>query len=137
MAQNSSAPKNLVSIFNEHLVEFFDDVQSIFPENLDILTGKNSILAFKKINPALIIRIWATYIASVYSVQIENNDISFFIDKDYSTDLTYATNAEKIMETINRLREPISQMNQSDQLKTMKYIKNLSKLSMMHIKQIS
>lgn len=137
MSQNSSAPKNLVSIFNEHLVEFFDDVQSIFPENLDILTGKNSILAFKKINPALIIRIWATYIASVYAVQIENNDVSFFIDKDYSTDLAYATNAEKIMETINRLREPISQMNQSDQLKTMKYIKNLSKLSMMHIKQIS
>ena len=73
--------KNLISIFNEHLVEFFDDVQTIFPDNVDVLTGKNSILAFRKINPALIIRIWATYIASVYSVQIENNDISFFISK--------------------------------------------------------
>jgi hypothetical protein len=131
------AHKNLVSIFNEHLVEFFDDVQSIFPENVDILTGKNSILAFKKINPALIIRIWATYIASVYSVQIENNDISFFIDKDYSTDLTYTTNADKIMETINRLRDPISKMNPEDQIKTMKYIKNLSKLSMLHVNQQS
>lgn len=131
------AHKNLVSIFNEHLVEFFDDVQSIFPDNLDILTGKNSILAFKKINPALIIRIWATYIASVYTVQIENNDVSFFIDKDYSGDLTYASNAEKIMETINRLREPVSRMNPSDQMKTMKYIKNLSKMSMMHVNQNS
>ena len=131
------AHKNVVSIFNEHLVEFFDDVQSIFPENVDILTGKNSILAFKKINPALIIRIWATYIASVYSVQIENNDISFFIDKDYSTDLTYTTNADKIMETINRLRDPISKMNPEDQIKTMKYIKNLSKLSMLHVNQQS
>jgi hypothetical protein len=131
------AHKNLVSIFNEHLVEFFDDVQSIFPENVDILTGKNSILAFKKINPALIIRIWATYIASVYSAQIENNDISFFIDKDYSTDLTYTTNTDKIMETINRLRDPISKMNPEDQIKTMKYIKNLSKLSMLHVNQQS
>ena len=104
---------------------------------MDILTGKNSILAFKKINPALIIRIWATYIASVYSVQIENNDISFFIDKDYSTDLTYTTNADKIMETINRLRDPISKMNPEDQIKTMKYIKNLSKLSMLHVNQQS
>ena len=124
--------KNLVSIFNEHLVEFFDDVQSIFPDNLDILTSKNSILAFKKINPALIIRIWATYIASVYETQIANNDISFFIDKDYSVDLTYAGNTDKIMETINRLREPISKMNKEDQIKTMKYLKNLSKLSMLH-----
>jgi hypothetical protein len=129
--------KNLISIFNEHLVEFFDDVQTIFPDNVDVLTGKNSILAFRKINPALIIRIWATYIASVYSVQIENNDISFFISKDYSTDLTYTNNAEKIMETINRLREPISRMNPDDQVKTMKYIKNLSKLSIMHVNQQS
>lgn len=129
--------KNLVTIFNEHLVAFFDDVQSIFPENVDILTGKNSILAFRKINPALIIRIWATYIASVYSVQIENNDVSFFLGKDYSDDLTYANNAEKIMETINRLREPISKMTKSDQAKTMKYIKNLSKISMMYVNQNS
>ena len=124
--------KNLVSIFNEHLVEFFDDVQSIFPDNLDILTSKNSILAFKKLNPALIIRIWATYIASVYETQIANNDISFFIDKDYSVDLTYAGNTDKIMETINRLRDPISKMDKEDQIKTMKYLKNLSKLSMLH-----
>jgi hypothetical protein len=127
------AHKNLVSIFNDHLVEFFDDVQRIFPDNVDVLTGKNSILAFKKINPALIIRIWATYIGSVYATQIENNDISFFIGKDYSGDLVYASNAEKIMETINRLRDPVSKMNADEQTKTMKYIKNLSKLSMLHI----
>ena len=130
------ANKNLIHIFNEHLVVFFEDIQSIFPDNLDVLTSKNSLLAFKKINPALIIRIWATYIAAKYSTQIENNDVSFFIGKDYSTDLVYTSNAEKIMETINRLREPIQQMNESDQMKTMKYIKNLSKLSMLHMAQI-
>ena len=127
--------KNLVSVFNEHLVEFFDDVQSLYPDNADILTGKNSILAFKKINPALIIKIWATYIGDVYATQIENNDISFFISKDYSTDLVYATNADKIMEIINRLREPIGNMNTTDQMKTMKYIKNLSKLSITYVQQ--
>ena len=127
------AHKNLVSIFNEHLLEFFDDIQSIFPDNVDVLTSKNSILAFKKINPALIIRIWATYIGSVYATQIENNDISFFIGKDYSGDLVYASNAEKTMEIINRLRDPVSKMNADEQTKTMKYIKNLSKLSMLHI----
>lgn len=126
---------SLVSAFNSHLVDFFEDIQSIFPDNVDILTGKNSILAFKKVNPALIIRIWATYIASVYSEQIENNDISFFIGKDYKDDLVYTSNAENIMAIINRIREPISRMNPQDQIKTMKYIKNLSKLSMMYVSQ--
>jgi hypothetical protein len=102
---------------------------------VDILTGKNSILAFKKVNPALIIRIWATYIASVYADQIEKNDISFFIGKDYKDDLIYTPNAENIMAVINRIREPISLMNPQDQIKTMKYIKNLSKLSMMYVSQ--
>ena len=126
---------SLVSAFNSHLVDFFEDIQSIFPDNVDILTGKNSILAFKKVNPALIIRIWATYIASVYSDQIENNDLSFFIGKDYKDDLVYTSNAENIMAIINRVREPISRMNPQDQIKTMKYIKNLSKLSMMYVSQ--
>lgn len=126
---------SLVSAFNSHLVDFFEDIQSIFPDNVDILTGKNSILAFKKMNPALIIRIWATYIASVYAEQIENDDISFFIGKDYKDDLVYTPNAENIMDIINRIREPVSKMNPKDQIKTMKYIKNLSKLSMMYVNQ--
>jgi hypothetical protein len=126
---------SLVPAFNSHLVDFFEDIQSIFPDNVDILTGKNSILAFKKVNPALIIRIWATYIASVYADQIEKNDISFFIGKDYKDDLIYTPNAENIMAVINRIREPISLMNPQDQIKTMKYIKNLSKLSMMYVSQ--
>jgi hypothetical protein len=126
---------SLVSGFNSHLVDFFEDIQSIFPDNVDILTGKNSILAFKKVNPALIIRIWATYIASVYAEQIEKDDLSFFIGKDYKEDLIYTSNAENIMAIINRIREPISRMNPQDQVKTMKYIKNLSKLSMMYVQQ--
>jgi hypothetical protein len=126
---------SIVSGFNSHLVDFFEDIQSIFPDNVDILTGKNSILAFKKVNPALIIRIWATYIASVYAEQIEKDDLSFFIGKDYKEDLIYAPNAENIMAVINRIREPISKMTPQDQIKTMKYIKNLSKLSMMYVSQ--
>ena len=35
------------------------------------------------------------------------------------------------MESINRLREPVKQMNSTDQEKTMKYIQNLTKLAKM------
>lgn len=123
---------SISSIFNEHLVEFFDDILTIFPSNTDILAGKNSIIAIKKMNPAIVIKTWKTYIADVYLEKINNDDISFFLSKDYSNDLVYSHNPDKIMETINRLRDPIRNMNEADQLKTMKYIKNLTKLSLLY-----
>jgi hypothetical protein len=123
---------SIISVFNTHFVEFLDDILTIFPTNVNILTAKNSILAFKKINPSIIIKVWKTYISNVYLEQINNDDISFFITKDYSKDLIYSANPDKIMEAINELREPIRQMNPGDQQKTMKYLKNLTKLSLMY-----
>ena len=61
--------------------------------------------------------------------QIERGDITFFIYKDYSQDLVYANNPDKIIESIDRLRMPIKAMNAEEQAKTMKYIQNLTKLS--------
>jgi hypothetical protein len=121
---------SIISIFNQHFIEMFDDILVIFPNNVDIMTAKNSILTFKKMNPAIIIKVWNKYIANKYKEQIDNDDISFFINKDYSHDLEYMKNPDVIMDVINRIREPVNNMNQSDQVKTMKYIKNLTKLSL-------
>ena len=123
---------SIVSIFNDHFMEFIEDIYSIFPYNTDILTAKNSFIAIKKMNPAIIVKIWVKYIANVYQEQINNDDISFFISKDYSADLVNSSNSDKIMESINRLRDPVSKMNADEQTKTMKYIKNLTKISLMY-----
>lgn len=120
---------NILSAFNDHFVEFVTDIHNVFPEDQDILVAKNSLLAIRKANPKMIVKIWNTFIVSKYKKEIELGDISFFINKDYSQDLVTAQNSDKIMEAINRLREPIKQMNQSDQAKTMKYIQNLTKLA--------
>jgi hypothetical protein len=123
---------SIVSVFNDHFIEFLEDIQTIFPSNADILTAKNSILTIKKMNPAIIIKVWKKYIADIYKEKIDNDDISFFISKDYSGDLGNAQNPDKIVEIINRLREPVRQMNPTDQIKTMKYLKNLTKLSLLY-----
>lgn len=122
---------NLVSIFNDHFAEFVSDIQSIFPEDVDILTAKNALIAIRKANPKLIVKIWVKYVVVPYKAQIDSGDINFFISKDYSADLVRNDNADKIMESINRLREPIKQMSLDNQAKTMKYIQNLSKLALM------
>jgi len=122
---------NLVTVFNDHFAEFVSDIQSIFPEDVDILTAKNALIAIRKANPKLIVKIWVKYVVVPYKAQIDSGDINFFISKDYSADLIRNDNADKIMESINRLREPIKQMSLDNQAKTMKYIQNLSKLALM------
>jgi hypothetical protein len=113
---------NILSAFNDHFVEFVTDIQNVFPEDHDILVAKNSLLAIRKANPKMIVKIWNTYIVGKYKSEIEKGDISFFINKYYSQDLVYANNPDKIIESIDRLRMPIKAMNQKEQAKTMKYI---------------
>ena len=122
---------NILSAFNDHFVEFVTDVQNVFPDDVDLLTAKNSLIAIRKVNPKMIVKIWNIYIVNKYSKEIEEGNIDFFINKDYSQDLSSSQNSDKIMESINRLRDPVKQMNPEDQEKTMKYIQNLTKLAKM------
>ena len=120
---------NIVTAFNDHFIEFVSDIQSVFPEDVDILTAKNSLIAIRKANPKMIIKIWTTFIVGKYKPEIEQGNIDFFVNKDYSQDLANAQNSGHIIEAINRLREPIRQMSHEEQAKTMKYIQNLTKLA--------
>jgi hypothetical protein len=120
---------NLVTVFNDHFSEFVTDIQTIFPTDPDILTAKNGLLAIRKANPKLLVKIWFNYIYNPYKEHIDAGDINFFLTKDYSVDLAQNENVDKIMESINRLRNPIKEMSVENQSKSMKYIQNLSKLS--------
>ena len=122
---------NLVTVFNDHFSEFVSDVQSVFPDDPDILTAKNALLTIRKANPKLLVRIWIKYVVSPYKEHIDAGDIEFFVTKDYSSDLARNDNADKIMESIDRLRNPIKNMGPDNQAKTLKYIQNLTKLSAM------
>ena len=122
---------NLITVFNDHFTEFINDIQSVFPDDVDILTAKNGLMAIRKANPKLLVKIWTNHVYNPYKNQIDAGDIQFFITKDYSSDLENSDNAGKIMESINRLRNPVKNMSPENQAKTMKYIQNLSKLSLM------
>jgi hypothetical protein len=120
---------NILTAFNDHFLEFLTDIQNVFPEDPDILTAKNGLTAIRKANPKMIVKIWRVFIAEKYRDQIIAGDIAFFIDKDYGADISTAQNSDKIMESINRLREPVRNMDPKNQAKVMKYIQNLTKLS--------
>ena len=108
---------NFLQAFNDHFMDFVNDIQSVFPEDHDLLVAKNSFITIRKANPKLIVKIWNTYIVNKYIKEIENGDIGFFIEKDYSQDVNGIEHSDKIMEAINRLREPIKNMSKESQEK--------------------
>ena len=120
---------NILSAFNDHFIEFVNDVHCVFPDDTDILATKNALTTIRKLNPRMIVKIWNSFIVSKYKSEIEAGNIEFFINKDYSQDVSVTSNSDKIMESIDRLREPIKNMSVENQAKVMKYIQNLTKLS--------
>ena len=120
---------NILSAFNDHFVEFVSDIQSVFPTDHDVLMAKNSLIAIRKANPKMIVKIWNGLIVGKYKKEIEAGDLSFFINNDYSQDLVNSSNSKQITDAIDRLRQPIKAMSADNQSKTIKYIQNLTKLA--------
>ena len=120
--------KDILTTFNNHIIDFFNDILLIFPEDNDLKVSQVSLLAIRKANPKLIISRWNTYISSQYSSEIEMGNIEFFINKNYTEDLKDIENSSTILAKIDTLREPIKQLSSENMKKTIQYIQNLSKL---------
>ena len=86
----------------------------------------------RKSNPRLIINVFHSHVYIKYHIQISQGDLNFFIEKNYNDDLSNNDNSSKIIDTINRLKEPIRQMNESEKKNTIKYFQNLCKLSLLY-----
>ena len=119
----------ILKTFNTQFEGFLNEILEIFPNNVALVTTKNSLLTLKKFNPKLLISVWHRYIWLPYQNDILKGDINFFIEKDYSQDLQNMDESSKIMKEIDNFREPIRDMDKQNQECCMKYIENLSKLS--------
>ena len=114
--------------FNDHFVEFVEDVERVFPDNNDISTVKESFIQMRKANPRLVIKAFNEYFLNKYRSEIESGNIDFFIKKDYNTDLSVVGDSDYILKKIDVLRNPVKNMKEEDQNNVIKYIQNLSKL---------
>ena len=118
--------------FNTHMVEFLDDIISIIPGNVGLVATKNSFEMYKKANPTLLIKIWYSYVYLPYAEIIDKGDLDFFINKDYSEDLSYLQNSKSILNAIDTLRGQIKEMTETNRNHSLEYIRNLCKLSNMY-----
>jgi len=120
---------SILRAFNEHFSEFMQDVIRVFPNDNNLQACKLAIEKMRKANPKLILTTFTQEFSNKYRDQINNNNIDFFIYNDYGNDVKTSTRPSLILEKINLLRKPVSNMNNADKNKTIHYIQNLTKLS--------
>lgn len=126
---------SIVKTFNEHFMEFIDDILLVFPSNTEIILGRTALLGIKKLNPSLLVRYWYDYVNVPYKDNIEKGDIEFFIEKDYSKDVKDFDDPGYFLKAIDRFRGPIRDMQQENKDKCFQYVKNLCVLSDMYHKE--
>jgi hypothetical protein len=119
----------LLKTFNTQFFSFLDDIKTIYPENKEIAKGAKSFEMIKMASPSIIIKIWYSHVYQHYKTEIDSGNVDFFIEKDYTGDLTQVANAQEVVRIINIIKEPIRTMDEKNKEHTSKYLQVLSKLS--------
>lgn len=124
----------IMRAFNQHLKDFVDDIQQLFPENLKIRTFKNSIISFIKMNPKKPVELWFQKFCIKYYSQIMNEDIEFFLNKDYCDDVksVEGTGININIDIVEELRGPIKELDDDNKKMAIKYLKDMTQLSKLY-----
>jgi hypothetical protein len=124
----------ILKAFNNQFEEFLDDVETIFPKNRDIKTTKTGLLMMRKANPKMLVSIWYRYVCSKYEIEIENENLEYFLTKDYSDDLKMDQGAaNKVLEGIDKIRIPMRDLDKESKVTCIQYLKNLNQLSKIYM----
>lgn len=124
MSNNSSL---YLKGFTSQLNDFINDLIIVYHDRSNLITYKKNIELLMKNNPRLLIINWKKYI-SKYNDQIENEDLLFFLNKDYKEDVKM----NEYLIFIDELKNIMKEMNSENKEKTIKYIKNLNKLASLY-----
>lgn len=121
------SPSYVLKTFNNHFDEFVGDILRVFPGDKDLIAGREALLNIRKANPKIIMRIFKETVVGPYHQQIKDYDISFFVEKNYTDEIT-DENSRRILAKIDIIREPVRNMNDADKNNVLKYLNNLLKL---------
>ena len=131
----SSEKSFIVKTFNDHFFEFFEDVLKILPDNMHIKTALRSFKTVSDLNKSILIKCWYKFVYMKYTEVINTGDITFFFEKDYSTDISHLSNSNNIMDIIDTIRQPVKDAceNPVNKQHVVTYIQNLSRLSVAYV----
>ena len=121
----------IVRTFNDLFFELLDDIIKILPGSTGLKTARRSFQMLSDLNKPILIKCWHKFVYLKYQDVIFSGDITFFFEKDYSTDVVKLSNPDKVLEIIDSIREPVKEACSTSVNKAhvTTYIQNLSKLS--------
>ena len=120
--------KFISNTFNKHLNEFMDDIINVFPNEVNLLTTRTFMQGVIKVKPKIIIDYWYKHVYLLYKEEIDKGNFYFFINKDYNKDIE----DNEILKGIEEMRIKIRLLSDSSKKKSVEYVKNLSKLSILY-----
>ena len=123
---------SILTAFNNHFEELLEDIVRVFPDDVEIATAANALGKLRKANPRLIIMTFKEYVKNPYGSQIEEGNLDFFLEKDYTSDVEGSSQAGAILDKVDKIKEPIRNMEESEKAKVLTYFQNLCKLSDMY-----
>ena len=121
----------IIRSFNDYFFEFLDDMLKVLPENKSVLTAIRSFRMLTDVNKGILIKSWYKFVYIKYKTVIDEGNVEFFFEKDYSTDVVKLSNPDKVLEIIDSIREPVKEACSTpvNKAHVTTYIQNLSKLS--------
>ena len=118
-----------VQAFNNQFEELVEDIERIFPNDAEISSAARGLKNLRRITPKLIIRVFYEYVDKPYGAYIHDNNLQYFLEKDYKQDLGTTMFSGEILSKIEVIKNPIANMNPEQQNTVLKYFQNLCKLS--------
>lgn len=124
----------IIRTFNDLFFELLDDVITILPDSTGLKTARRSFQMVSDLNKSVLIKCWYKFVYLKYQDIIFSGDITFFFEKDYSSDIVKLNNPDKVLEIIDSIREPVKDACSTpvNKAHVTTYIQNLSKLSLVY-----
>ena len=127
----------LMKAFNKQLFDFFDDIIRIVDLNEEVKVARVYFETLRKANPSILLKAWHKKITIPYGTIIDEGNVDFFLEKDYTSDISNVPNAREIVRIIDTsLRDPIRGMNDVNKAHCMKYVQLLSRLSVAYMEML-
>ena len=121
-----------VQAFNNQFEELVEDIERIFPNDAEISSASRGLKNLRRITPKLIIKVFYEYVDRPYGAYIHDNNLQYFLEKDYKQDLGKTMFSGEILSKIEVIKNPIANMNPDQQNTVLKYFQNLCKLSTLY-----
>lgn len=122
----------ILSTFISQIDEYLDDISKTYAVDSRFERGRLYLEGIKKSNPRIVITTWKTMVTDKYADQIEEGNIEYFLNKDFTEDAS-GNYTPTIDSVIQELRATVRRMSDENKAVSLKYIQNLCKLSKLYV----